>query len=143
MEIMLQQIAESALDVVRSGISEIEILRINRDKQHILFGGTRVFGARDTTSGFGIGVSLCVALRTGFSTAMDQLVRLIIFLISQTRFNFQEISFKFIASFGSNFDPIILRALDLITIAVPPKLLARMNSGISYVLSRLKGRKRY
>lgn len=42
---------------------------MDRDKQHILFGGTRVVRAHDTTSGSSNDVPLSVALRTGFSTA--------------------------------------------------------------------------
>ncbi|KAA6387883.1 MAG: putative Vacuolar cation-transporting ATPase YPK9, partial [Streblomastix strix] len=156
-----RQNAESALNLLTGTIAELEILRMDRDKQHILYGGTRVVRARDTTSGSGIGVPLCVALRTGFSTAKGQLVRSILFPKPQTRFKFYEDSFKFIgilgiiavggfivnavmqSMYGESVDQIILRALDLITIAVPPTLPAIMSSGISYALSRLKGRKIY
>ncbi|KAA6376720.1 MAG: putative Vacuolar cation-transporting ATPase YPK9, partial [Streblomastix strix] len=151
--------AESALDIVSSGIQELEILRMERDKQHILFGGTRVVRARDVTAGSGIDVPLCVALRTGFSTAKGQLVRSILFPKPQTRFKFYEDSFKFIgvlaliallgfiinaimqATYGESALMIILRAGDLVTIAVPPTLPAIMSSGISYALARLKDRK--
>ncbi|KAA6311905.1 MAG: putative Cation-transporting ATPase 13A3/4/5, partial [Streblomastix strix] len=95
----------------------------------------------------------------GFSTAKGQLVRSILFPKPQTRFKFYEDSFKFIgvlaliallgfiinaimqATYGESALMIILRAGDLVTIAVPPTLPAIMSSGISYALARLKDRK--
>ncbi|KAA6369023.1 MAG: hypothetical protein EZS28_035449 [Streblomastix strix] len=45
--------------------------------------------------------------------------------------------------YGESVDQIILRALDLITIAVPQTFPSIMSSGMSYALSRLKRRKIY
>ncbi|KAA6401199.1 MAG: putative P-type ATPase [Streblomastix strix] len=105
-----KQKAEYALSVLQGTITETEILGMDRDKQPIIFGGTRVVRARDTTSGCGIDVPLYVALRTGFSTAKRQLVRSILFPKPQIRFNWW--------IYGESIDQIILRALDLITIAI-------------------------
>ncbi|KAA6370695.1 MAG: hypothetical protein EZS28_033778 [Streblomastix strix] len=108
----LDNIDGSVLDIVRSGISELEILRMDLDKQHMLFGGTRVVRAHDTTSGSSNDVPLCVALRTGFSTAKEQSVRLILFQNHRPQFKLYEHSFIFIGILA------LMALLDFIIIVI-------------------------
>jgi magnesium-transporting ATPase (P-type) len=78
------------------------VLNTDRDKIHILYGGTKVVRARngkfqnvsneiDNDSRHAI----CIAIRTGFSTAKGELVRSILYP-RPTKFKFYEDSFKFI-----------------------------------------------
>ncbi|KAA6366818.1 MAG: putative Ca-transporting ATPase, partial [Streblomastix strix] len=89
----------------------------------------------DTTSGSSNDVPLCVALRTGFSTAKGQSVRLILFQNHRPQFN-NNASSVWNRYLGDH-----IQSRYLITIAVPPNLPANMSSGISYGLTRLKDRK--
>jgi magnesium-transporting ATPase (P-type) len=85
----------------------LHILNIDRDKIHVLFGGTKVVRARTA----GHLKVVCVVLRTSFATAKGQLVRCDFVLCSlflfrsilypkPTRFKFYEDSFKFVAVMG-------------------------------------------
>ena len=124
--------------------------------KHLLFSGTRIIRARRPQDGLDEeAVALAVVIRTGFNTTKGALVRSMLFP-KPSGFKFYKDSFRyisvmagiaglgFIASF-INFvrlhlawHLIIIRALDLITIVVPPALPATLTIGTNFALSRLK-----
>ncbi|GFF47573.1 probable cation-transporting ATPase C1672.11c [Aspergillus lentulus] len=127
--------------------------------KHFLFSGTKVIRARRPHSvDDGEAIALAVVVRTGFSTTKGALVRSMLFP-KPSGFKFYKDSFRyitvmgviaafgFIASFvnfvrlGLSWHLIIVRALDLITIVVPPALPATLTIGTNLALSRLKGHK--
>ncbi|KAJ5693339.1 cation-transporting ATPase [Penicillium macrosclerotiorum] len=124
--------------------------------KHFLFSGTKVIRARrpqhvDDDEA----VALAIVARTGFLTTKGALVRSMLFP-KPSGFKFYRDSFRyiavmamvallgFIASFinfvrlGLAWHLIIVRALDLITIVVPPALPATLTIGTNFALSRLK-----
>ncbi|POS85184.1 hypothetical protein EPUL_002709, partial [Erysiphe pulchra] len=126
--------------------------------KHFLFGGTKIIRAKrplEDSNGDAVGLSLVV--RTGFSTTKGALVRSMLFP-KPSGFKFYRDSFRYILVMAGialigfivsliNFvhlqlewHLIIVRALDLITIVVPPALPATLNIGINFALSRLKGK---
>ncbi|KAF7173245.1 hypothetical protein CNMCM5623_005483 [Aspergillus felis] len=127
--------------------------------KHFLFSGTKVIRTRRPHSvDDGEAIALAVVVRTGFSTTKGALVRSMLFP-KPSGFKFYKDSFRyitvmgviaafgFIASFvnfvrlGLSWRLIIVRALDLITIVVPPALPATLTIGTNLALSRLKGHK--
>jgi cation-transporting ATPase 13A2 len=131
-----------------------------------LYGGTKIIrakGLRTTGSerlppsppGMTQTPVLAVAVRTGFSTEKGALVRSMLFP-KANNFKFYRDSFRFIgvlaciACIGFLFSSItfvrlkiawqviLVRALDLITIVVPPALPATMAIGTGFAISRLK-----
>jgi len=122
-------------------------------KRNTLFCGTHVIQTRFYLEGK---VMACV-VRTGFSTAKGELVRSILYS-NQVFFKFYSDSFKFIGVLGCmaligfiyiaiyltsthvETKEIIIRVLDIITVAVPPSLPAAMTVGIIYAQGRLKKR---
>lgn len=119
--------------------------------KHTLFCGTKVIQTRY----YGSEKVKAVVIRTGFMTAKGELVRSIMFP-KPVDFKFHRDSLKFIGLLfltafvgfvytvvrmvmeGASASQIMLDALDLITIAVPPALPAAMTVGIAYAQSRLK-----
>lgn len=129
----------------------------NRFAKSFLYNGTKIvrvrYGISDDSGGNEPATALVV--RTGFNTTKGALVRSMLFP-KPTGFKFYEDSFKYIgvmtliAGFGFIFstinfirlglgwDIIILRALDLITIVVPPALPATLTIGTNFALTRLR-----
>ena len=124
--------------------------------RHFLFCGTKIIRARrpqDTDDDEA--VALAMVVRTGFNTTKGALVRSMLFP-KPSGFKFYRDSFRyisvmgaiagvgFIASFinfiklGLAWHLIIVRALDLITIVVPPALPATLTIGTNFALARLK-----
>ncbi|KAH7579776.1 hypothetical protein B1J92_M11308g [Nakaseomyces glabratus] len=117
-----------------------------------LFNGTTLIRAKIPNGG---SVALAMAVRTGFSTTKGSLIRSMVFP-KPSGFKFYSDSFKYIgfmaiiAVFGFSISCInfiklgldkrtmILRALDIITIVVPPALPATLTIGTSFALNRLK-----
>ncbi|KAI0459760.1 hypothetical protein F5B21DRAFT_511042 [Xylaria acuta] len=124
--------------------------------RHFLFYGTKIIRARrphddrDDEA-----VALAMVVRTGFNTTKGSLVRSMLFP-KPSGFKFYRDSFRYISVMGCiallgfvvsfvNFvrlglawHLIIVRALDLITIVVPPALPATLTIGTNFALSRLK-----
>lgn len=124
--------------------------------RHFLFCGTRIIRARRPQEDrHGEAVALGLVVRTGFNTTKGALVRSMLFP-KPSGFKFYRDSFRYIsvmavvAMFGFiasliNFirlriewHEIIVRALDLVTIVVPPALPATLAIGTNFAISRLK-----
>ncbi|QLQ79504.1 hypothetical protein HG537_0C01510 [Torulaspora globosa] len=117
-----------------------------------LFNGTKIIRTRVP---HGQSAALAMVVRTGFSTTKGSLVRSMVFP-KPTSFKFYEDSFKYIGfmaiiamlgfsiscvrfiQIGLDKKTMILRALDIITIVVPPALPATLTIGTNFALSRLK-----
>ncbi|KNE58820.1 HAD ATPase, P-type, family IC [Allomyces macrogynus ATCC 38327] len=125
-----------------------------------LFCGTRVIRVRSAAAataapGAVAESALAMAVRTGFNTTKGSLIRSMLFP-KPHKFKFYRDSFRFIgvlacfAAIGFCFSlynfiqhkasvrVILLRALDLITIIIPPALPATMSIGTSFAISRLR-----
>lgn len=127
--------------------------------RHFLYCGTKIIRARRPQEDEnGDAVALALVVRTGFNTTKGSLVRSMLFP-KPSGFKFYRDSFRYISVMGvialagfaaslANFirlelewHLIIVRALDLITIVVPPALPATLTIGISFALARLKKKK--
>ncbi|KAL7752505.1 hypothetical protein RI367_002039 [Sorochytrium milnesiophthora] len=122
-----------------------------------LFSGTRIVRVRGSHVADDVheGRATAMVVRTGFNTTKGSLIRSMLFPHPH-KFSFYRDAFRFIgvlaiiASIGFAFSLyyfirhhasiriIILRALDLVTIIIPPALPATMSIGTSFALSRLK-----
>ena len=124
--------------------------------RHFLFSGTKIIRARRPQEGpYGEAVALAKVVRTGFNTTKGALVRSMLFP-KPSGFKFYRDAFRYIAvmamvagvGFIASFvnfirlklawHLIVVRALDLITIVVPPALPATLSIGTNFALSRLK-----
>ncbi|KAJ2801014.1 hypothetical protein H4R20_003839 [Coemansia guatemalensis] len=127
--------------------------------RHILFAGTKLIRARKTESAYGSGVptqhTTAMVLRTGFYTTKGSLVRSILFP-HPTRFRFYTDALRFVMvlaglaiigfivntinlhRLGVSTGEIVKKALDLITVAVPPALPAAMTIGMVFAAKRLR-----
>lgn len=124
--------------------------------RHFLFCGTKIVRARRPQDDKDDeAVALAMAVRTGFNTTKGALVRSMLFP-KPSGFKFYRDSFRYISVMGGiafigfiasfvNFvrlklawHLIIVRALDLITIVVPPALPATLTIGTNFALSRLR-----
>jgi cation-transporting P-type ATPase 13A2 len=124
--------------------------------RHFLFAGTKIIRARRPQDDKDDeAVALAMAVRTGFNTTKGALVRSMLFP-KPSGFKFYRDSFRYISVMGGiamlgfiasfiNFvrlklawHLIIVRALDLITIVVPPALPATLSIGTNFALSRLR-----
>lgn len=126
--------------------------------RHMLFSGTKIIRARrPQDDGSDDSAALALVVRTGFNTTKGALVRSMLFP-KPSGFKFYRDSFRyisvmaciagigFIASFinfirlGLQWHLILVRALDLITIVVPPALPATLTIGTNFALQRLRGK---
>ncbi|KAF9381204.1 hypothetical protein CPC16_009960 [Podila verticillata] len=133
--------------------------------RHFLFSGTKIVRARPgslkstTTTQDDEGDSqlkgLAMVVRVGFNTTKGTLIRSMLFP-KPNNFQFYRDSFRFIGilaiiacggflistinfvRMGVPFKSMIVKALDLITIVVPPALPATMSIGTSFAIARLK-----
>jgi cation-transporting ATPase 13A2 len=125
--------------------------------KHFLFSGTRIIRIRPTNdlAGEDEAGAKAMVVRTGFDTTKGALVRSMLFP-KPMGFKFYRDSFRFIGFLGAiagvgflasavNFvklgiawHTILVRALDLITVVVPPALPATMSIGTSFAISRLR-----
>lgn len=129
--------------------------------RHFLFCGTKIIRARRPQDNRDDeAVALAMVVRTGFNTTKGSLVRSMLFP-KPSGFKFYRDSFRYISVMGCiailgfvvsfvNFvrlglawHLIIVRALDLITIVVPPALPATLTIGTNFALSRLKKKQIY
>src|SRR6195952_2568188 len=127
--------------------------------RYFLFCGTKIIRARrpqDTDDDEA--VALAMVVRTGFNTTKGALLRSMLFP-KPSGFKFYRDSFRYISVMGGiagigfiaslfNFirlglapHLIVVRALDLITIVVPPALPATLTIGTNFALQRLKAKK--
>ncbi|KAG6017771.1 hypothetical protein E4U43_000009 [Claviceps pusilla] len=129
--------------------------------RHFLYCGTKLIRTRrPQEDSDGDAVALALVVRTGFNTTKGALVRSMLFP-KPSGFKFYRDSFRyisvmamiamlgFIASLvnflrlGLPWSFIIIRALDLITIVVPPALPATLTIGTNFAISRLKNKQIY
>lgn len=131
---------------------EEDLFRREVHEKHILFSGTSVLQVKTS----GDKKVLGMVIGTGFATNKGDLIRSIMFP-KPTKFKFYRDSMKFVLVMGGismfgclytiirfslwNAPPasIAKRALDLITIAVPPALPIAMTIGTAFAITRLKG----
>jgi cation-transporting ATPase 13A3/4/5 len=145
--------SEEALDLLDLSASTIhpEVAR------HMLFSGTKIIRARrpHEDDSDEEAAALAMVVRTGFNTTKGALVRSMLFP-KPSGFKFYRDSFRYISvmagiamigfvasfinfiHFGLAWHLIVVRALDLITIVVPPALPATLTIGTNFALSRLK-----
>ena len=126
--------------------------------KHMLFSGTKIVRARRPQEDKDDqAAALAMVVRTGFNTTKGALVRSMLFP-KPSGFKFYHDSFRYISvmamiaaigfivslinfiRLGLAWHLIIVRALDLITIVVPPALPATLTIGMNFALSRLKQR---
>ncbi|CAC5407094.1 Probable cation-transporting ATPase W08D2.5,Probable cation-transporting ATPase 13A3 [Mytilus coruscus] len=124
---------------------------IKEHSRHVLFCGTHIIQTRY----YGTHKVRAVVLRTGFTTAKGELVRSIMYP-KPVDFKFNRDTYIFVGALaaiagigfiytivlmvqaGEHPSDIVLRSLDLITIAVPPALPAALTIGIVFAQYRLK-----
>uniref|UniRef100_A0A674I396 Cation-transporting ATPase n=1 Tax=Terrapene triunguis TaxID=2587831 RepID=A0A674I396_9SAUR len=102
-------------------------------KRHVLFCGTEVI----QTKADGNGPVRAVVLRTGFNTAKGDLVRSILYP-KPMNFKLYRDALRFLMCLIEEAGEVVKKALDVITIAVPPALPAALTTGIIYTQGRLK-----
>ncbi|KAH8119391.1 Ca-transporting ATPase [Phellopilus nigrolimitatus] len=129
----------------------------SENAKSFLYSGTRIVRVRGsmTTNGTTNGPALAIVIRTGFNTTKGSLVRSMLFP-KPLGFAFYRDSMRFIGvlagiaglgflisavqfvRLGVKWHTILIRALDLITVVVPPALPATLSIGTSFALSRLR-----
>ncbi|KAK8247670.1 P-type ATPase-like protein [Phyllosticta capitalensis] len=149
--------ADEALELLNLSTSSIHPVVA----RHFLFCGTKIIRARRPQDDKDEeAAALALVVRTGFNTTKGALVRSMLFP-KPSGFKFYRDSFRyisvmamiagvgFIASFvnfvrlGLAWHLIVVRALDLITIVVPPALPATLTIGTNFALNRLKKKEIY
>jgi cation-transporting ATPase 13A3/4/5 len=149
-----------AVPVFKTPASDLDLSTMNTstdiNSKYYLFGGTKIVRVRGSNlEGLPSMQALAMAVRTGFNTTKGSLVRSMMFP-KPNKFQFYEDSFKFLGVLGLiatcgflltliwfikikvPWDLIVIRALDLITIVIPPALPAAMSIGTSFAIGRLK-----
>ncbi|KAJ1860752.1 hypothetical protein LPJ73_001246 [Coemansia sp. RSA 2703] len=124
-------------------------------KTSLGFGGTRWLELEQRAAMGTPARATAMVLRTGFNTTKGALIRSILFP-RPNKFKFYADSFRFIGvlavvaflgflgsignflRLGLDAHIIVVRALDLITVVVPPALPATMSIGVSFALARLR-----
>ncbi|KAF5393475.1 hypothetical protein D9757_000675 [Collybiopsis confluens] len=129
----------------------------SENPKSFIYGGTKVVRIRAsmTNDGTQDRPALAVVARTGFDTTKGALVRSMLFP-KPIGFKFYRDSMRFIAvltgiallgfstsvvqfiRIGLKWQTILIRALDLITVVVPPALPATLSIGTSFAIGRLK-----
>ncbi|THH06605.1 hypothetical protein EW145_g3970 [Phellinidium pouzarii] len=128
----------------------------SENAKNFLYAGTRVVRLRGATVDGSVGgPAVALVVRTGFNTTNGSLVRSMLFP-KPLGFAFYRDSMRFIAvlagiaglgflvsavqfvRLGVKWHTILIRALDLITVVVPPALPATLSIGTSFALSRLR-----
>jgi len=120
---------------------------IEEDEKHILFAGTRVLQVR--------GKAVGAVIATGFATSKGEIVRSILFP-KESRLDFSQDSMRFVGilacvafvaflvsipillHYGEPTFLIIILALDLVTISIPPALPLAMTIGTAFAMKRLE-----
>ena len=129
--------------------------------RHFLFNGTKIIRARRPQGAEDVETAaLAIVIRIGFNTTKGALLRSMLFP-KPSGFKFYRDAFRYISVMATvagigfiasliNFirlklawHLIIVRALDLITIVVPPALPATLTIGTNFALSRLKSKQIY
>lgn len=124
--------------------------------RHYLFSGTKLIQVKKpSVKGSEEEIALAMVTRTGFNTTKGALVRSMLFP-KPAGFKFYRDSFRFIGvmgivamcgftlsainfvKLGMNWSLIVIRALDLITIVVPPALPATLTIGTNFAINRLR-----
>lgn len=141
-----------SIPVIKNPLPNIshEIYNPEEDKIYTLYSGTeviqnRTLGGKETSA---------LVIKTNFDTMKGSLIKSILFP-KPNRFNFYADSLKFIAvlsifslvgffislpaslKYLSNKE-VVFKALDLITITVPPALPAAMSAGLVFAMARLR-----
>eukprot|EP00736_Rhodelphis_marinus_P001278 Rmarinus@m.10742 len=145
-----------SIPVVKYAMPRTENVLKTPPKKHVVYCGTHIIQCRAAENEDVV----CRVWRTGFSSVKGRLVRSILFP-RPTKFRFYEDSFKFIGvlfvialigfcysvtqfyKYSVPVGEIVLRALDLLTIAVPPALPAAMMIGTTFAINRLKKQRIY
>ena len=154
-----ESIPVSKVPIVRESLHLLEEIADTMRPElakHFLFNGTKVIRATRPQVGEGEdSTALAIVIRTGFNTTKGSLIRSMLFP-KPSGFKFYRDAFRYISVMASiagigftaslaNFirlklawHLIIVRALDLITIVVPPALPATLTIGTNFAISRLK-----
>ncbi|ORY01301.1 putative Ca2+ pump [Basidiobolus meristosporus CBS 931.73] len=162
-----ESIPVSKTPVTAAALKNMDLTLLSQEShvaKHFLYSGTKIIRVRSGALGLGKekwlenqkGIrATAMVVRTGFNTTKGSLVRSIMFP-KPNKFKFYRDSFRFIGVFAfvavigfiasiANFvrlnigvSLIIRRALDLITVVVPPALPATMSVGMSFAISRLR-----
>ncbi|KAI7870527.1 P-type ATPase-like protein [Spinellus fusiger] len=149
-----------SVPVSKAPITDITLRKVNLSNdsipaevsKHFLFMGTKIIRVREDEN---CTTASAIVVRTGFNTAKGALIRSMLFP-KPTSFTFYRDSYLFIGvlaiiavfgfllssvnfiRLGIDYGTMMLRALDLITIVVPPALPATMSIGTNFAIQRLK-----
>lgn len=154
-----ESVPVSKSPMTQRGVNAIRNLTDEDLGKHALYGGTKIVRVRRSESealeGHEYRLALAMVLRTGFSTTKGSLVRSMLFP-KPSGFKFYRDSFRYVgvmaivAVLGFTVSTvnfirmhlathlIVLRALDLVTIVIPPALPATLTIGTNFSLSRLR-----